>query len=252
MSEILIFGGTTEGRILAEFCAANAIPAVVSVTTEYGASLLPNEVEFSAGKMDAREISAFVKERGFCAVIDATHPFARLASANIKAACEGLKIPYFRILREDSGAISGRVCADISAVVEYLNESEKRALITTGSKELAAYTAVRNFSERLFARVLPAEGIEEQFVSLGFRRENLIIEKGAFSVEQNIAHIRKTGAEILVTKESGAAGGYPEKCEAAELCGVELVTILRPKESGISVEKMEVILEKERLWVKER
>ncbi|MGN1110883.1 MAG: precorrin-6A reductase [Oscillospiraceae bacterium] len=247
MSEILIFGGTTEGRILAEYCDDYGIPAWVSVTTEYGASLLPNGVEFSEGKMDSGQISAFISERGFRMVIDATHPYARAATANIKAACEELKVPYYRVLREESGEILGRICNDVSAVVDYLNGSEKRALITTGSKELAAFTKVRNFAERLFVRVLPAEGIEEQCVSLGFRRENLIVEKGPFSVEQNIAHICNSGAEILVTKESGSAGGYPEKCEAARVCGIELITILRPKESGISVEEMKKILGKERL-----
>ncbi len=250
MSEILIFGGTTEGRILAEYCAANAIPAVVSVTTEYGASLLPNEVEFAAGKLDAEQIAAFIAKRGFCAAIDATHPYARLASANIKAAAEQSGIPYYRVLREESGELSGRVCADISQAADYLNTTDKRALITTGSKELAEFTRVRGFSERLFARVLPADGIEERCAALGFRPENLIVEKGPFSVERNIAHIRDTGAEILVTKESGAAGGYPEKREAARLCGIELVTILRPKESGVSVEEMEEILRKERPWEK--
>ena len=35
MSEILIFGGTTEGRLLAEFCAAKGIRAAVSTATEY-------------------------------------------------------------------------------------------------------------------------------------------------------------------------------------------------------------------------
>ena len=250
MSEILIFGGTTEGRILAEYCADNGIPALVSVTTEYGASLLPNGVEFSEGKMDAGQISAFISEHGFRMVIDATHPYARAATANIKAACEGLKIPYYRVLRGESGEISGRVCADISAVVDYLNESEKRALITTGSKELSVFTKVRNFAERLFVRVLPAEGIEEQCVSLGFRREKMIVKKGPFSVDENIAQIRAAGVEILVTKESGAEGGYPEKCEAARICGIELLTIIRPKESGISVGEMKEILGKERLWAK--
>ncbi len=250
MSEILIFGGTTEGRILAEYCAANAVPAVVSVTTEYGASLLPNEVEFAAGKLDAEQIAAFIAKRGFCAAIDATHPYARLASANIKAAAEQSGIPYYRVLREESGEISGRVCADIAQAADYLNTTDKRALITTGSKELAVFTRVRDFSERLFARVLPAEGIVERCAALGFRPENLIVEKGPFSVERNIAHIRETGAEILITKESGTAGGYPEKREAARLCGIELVTVQRPKESGISVEEMEEILRKERPWEK--
>lgn len=248
MSEMLIFGGTTEGRILAEYCAANSVPAVVSVTTEYGASLLPNGIEFAEGKLDAGQIAAFIAERGFCAVIDATHPYARLASANIAAAAKQSGVPYYRVLREESGEITGRMCADVTQAADYLNTSGKRALITTGSKELAVFTRVRDFSERLFVRILPAEGIEVKCAALGFRPEHLILERGPFSVERNIVHIRETGAEILVTKESGAAGGYPEKRRAAELCGIELVTVQRPKESGISVEEMEKILERERPW----
>ena len=41
MPELLIFGGTTEGRQLAEFCDKKNIPACVCVTTDYGAELLP-------------------------------------------------------------------------------------------------------------------------------------------------------------------------------------------------------------------
>ena len=42
MCDILIFGGTTEGRQLAEFCAGHGINACISVATEYGAELLPH------------------------------------------------------------------------------------------------------------------------------------------------------------------------------------------------------------------
>ena len=37
---VLIFGGTTEGRVLSQWCAENGISADVSVTTDYGARLL--------------------------------------------------------------------------------------------------------------------------------------------------------------------------------------------------------------------
>ena len=39
--------------------------------------------------------------------------------------------------------------------------------------------------------------------------------QGPFSCEMNAATIRQTGAKYLVTKESGAAGGFLEKLEAA-------------------------------------
>lgn len=242
MSEILIFGGTTEGRLLAEFCAKNEIYADVSVTTDYGAELLPESrfVKILNGKLDEAQISEQIKSCGYKLIVDATHPYATAATQNIKAACAETNTEYLRLLREKSVIVSGRTFSEIDGLIEYLNEREKRVLSTLGSKELPALTKVKNYRERVCARVLPADGIEEYCRSLGF--ENIIVGKGPFSVEENIEHIKKSGAEILVTKESGAAGGFPEKAAAAEKCGAEFAVLLRPAEKGNTLAETEKIL----------
>lgn len=248
MSEILIFGGTTEGRLLAEFCAENKIHAAVSVTTDYGAGLLPQS-EFLhelVGKLDTDEISALLKSGKYSVVIDATHPFARNVSQNVKAACEQTGIRYLRLLRAETGTPSGKLFNSIPEIVEYLNQSDKKALITTGGNSLAEYTKVRNFKLRLTVRILPAAGAAERCVELGFLLENVILEKGPFTVSQNISHINQSGAEILVTKESGNAGGFPEKAQAASECGIELLTLRRPPEHGYSLDQIKQYLETEK------
>lgn len=242
MSEILIFGGTTEGRLLAEFCDENEICADVSVTTDYGAELLPESkfVNILNGKLDKTEISALIRSCGYKLIIDATHPYATAATQNIKAACCETDTEYLRLLREKSTDISGKTFADMDRLIGYLNSSEKRVLSTLGSKELPALTKVKNYRERVCVRVLPADGIEDYCRSLGFTR--IIVGKGPFSEEKNIEHIQKSGAEILVTKESGAAGGFPEKAAAAEKCGAEFAVLLRPAESGSTLVEIEKIL----------
>ena len=40
MHKIVLFGGTTEGRILTEFLSENKIPSIVCVATEYGEKVL--------------------------------------------------------------------------------------------------------------------------------------------------------------------------------------------------------------------
>ena len=42
MSEILIFAGTTEGRMLAERLSAQNVKCIVCVATEYGNELMPD------------------------------------------------------------------------------------------------------------------------------------------------------------------------------------------------------------------
>ena len=80
MYKLLIFGGTTEGRLLTEFCIQNGICANVSVTTEYGAKLLPQSryINILNGKLDSSEIAALIKNCGCKIIIDATHPYAKL------------------------------------------------------------------------------------------------------------------------------------------------------------------------------
>lgn len=106
-------------------------------------------------------------------------------------------------------------------------------LITTGSKELAPYTRIPDFSARCYVRALPTVEALEKCQQLGFRREHLILMQGPFSEEMNVAQLRYADAGYLVTKASGETGGFPEKCEAALALGVEVVCIGRPKEVSI-------------------
>ena len=240
--KILIFGGTTEGRELSEWCAANGIFADVSVTTDYGARLLGSDdmLNVFTGKLDCKEMKTLIRAGGYAAVIDATRPYAVEATANIREACEETDIPYYRLLRENS-KLSGLCVNDLAELVSELDKTDQTVLSTLGSKELPALAKVRDIG-RIWLRVLPSDGIEDLCVSYGFDRAHIITGKGPFTVEENTAHIRQSGAKILVTKESGAAGGYPEKTEAAHICGIKTITIKRPAENGYTFDKLTKIL----------
>lgn len=248
MFKLLIFGGTTEGRLLAEFCAERGINADISVTTGYGAELLPRSpyINILSGRLDKAEITVLLANCGYNAVIDTTHPYAVAATENIKAACTETGTEYYRLIREKAADIPGRTFNSLDELIGYLKGSEKRILSTLGSKELPALTAVNDCKKRIWIRVLPADGITEYCRFLGF--DNIIVGKGPFSEEENVRHIEMSGAEMLVTKESGAAGGFPEKAAAAKKCGIELVTLLRPAETGYTLLRIQEILMEKRQW----
>ena len=241
MCDILIFGGTTEGRQLAEFCAGNGINACISVATEYGAELLPQSeyVHIHIGREDASGIAKMIEKLGISAVIDATHPYAKEVTKNITAACAEKNVTLYRIKRADDAICENAIYFDdVTAAAAYLDTVNGNALITTGSKELAAFTTVHDYDKRFTARVLDLPKVIAKCRALGFPDEKIIAEKGPFTLEQNIDHLKRSGAEFLVTKDSGNAGGFAEKAQAAADTGAQLIVIRRPAETGETAEQI--------------
>ena len=66
--------------------------------------------------------------------------------------------------------------------------------------------------------------------------------QGPFSAEMNLALLHQTEARYFVTKESGKAGGFGEKLEAAKEAGAILVAVARPGEDGESLESVERLM----------
>lgn len=230
---LLLFGGTTEGREILE----HGLPAICCVATEYGAEMLSGirNAEIRTGRLDAGQIAELIRARQIGCVIDATHPYAKEATANIKKACEETGTPLRRVLREPVAYEGAAVAESCRMAAEMLDRCGGRALLTTGSKEIAAFTSVRDFRERLFARVLPTEEAVAHAEALGFKRENIIAARGPFSAWQNEEALLRTGASVLVTKDGGVPGGMGEKLIAAKKLGVDVIVIRRPDDAGCSV-----------------
>ncbi|MDY4970640.1 MAG: precorrin-6A reductase [Lachnospiraceae bacterium] len=252
MYKVLVFAGTIEGRSTAEYLAGAGVPVLVSVATEYGASLMKESdcLQISSRRLDEAEMAGLIQADGCELVIDATHPYAAEVSVNIRRACEKTGKEYIRLLRASeetlvSGGQEGCCIAmdSMQEAVEYLKQTEGRVLITTGSKDLAAYTEIPDFAERLYPRFLPAPGAVEKCLELGYRQKNLICMQGPFSVEMNKAMLKQTGASWMVTKESGKAGGFVDKVKAAREAGARLLVIGRPVvENGLSGEQVCALL----------
>ena len=244
MSDVIIFGGTTEGRRLAEFCGEHKIQTVVCVVSEYGEMLVPEStsVRVIRRALEKDEMEAlFVAEKPSL-VLDATHPYARVVTENVTQVCQKMGIVWYRVLRkselETKNADSIVTVDSVDQAVEWVKSHEGPVLVTTGSKELVKYTAIPDYKERIFARILPDSQALLNSEALGFPRNHMIAMQGPFSLEMNIATMRMTGANYLVTKESGHAGGFLDKIHAAEAVGAIALVIGRPlKETGISLEE---------------
>lgn len=232
MRRFLLFAGTTEGRRLAEELAG-AAELTVCVATEYGRDLLPRALpglQVHTGRLDEGAMEALLAEGRYDCAVDATHPYAREVTANIRRACGRQGVPYLRLLRGPGGAQDAEHVASAQQAAARLNELPGNVLLTTGSKELEAFTAVEGYENRVYPRILPMGDAVERAAKLGFARGHIIAMQGPFSVELNVAMLHQFHIATLVTKDGGKPGGFGEKHQAARQAGARLLVIGRPPE----------------------
>ncbi len=273
---VLIFGGTTEGRVLAEAAVNGGAHVVLSVATDYGEEVLEDiqdmeGIDIHKGHLDTGKMISLIDDVKPCVVFDATHPYAEEVTASVSAAAAAAGVKYVRIRRDigaqaadpagsaapvpdvkaapdtpdisdiSTGAAGGAAdiiyVPDVSAAAAVLNRTAARAFITTGSRGAAAFGRVKDAENRLTIRVLPSEEAVKLCREAGFKGKNIICMQGPFSAELNEAMFRAAGAEILVTKSSGKTGGFPEKTEAARRLGMKVIVITPPEDiPGITIE----------------
>lgn len=231
MSEICIFAGTSEGRELTQLLTGQGVPVYACVATEYGETLLSEgeNLTVSARRLTEEDMANLFTERKFDCVVDATHPYAPIVTENIRAACQATGTEYLRLLRDRGGIPAGCLFVpDTQAAVEALKSIPGNILLTTGSKELAAYAALPDYAQRVYARVLPVESSIAACRDTGLPAAHILAMQGPFSLEMNVALLHAVNAAVLVTKEAGSKGGFLEKAEAAAKVGASLLVIGRP------------------------
>ena len=158
-------------------------------------------------------------DRHFDLVIDATHPYAASITKSIARACAETGVERWRLLRGASDAPEDAVFVESTEkAIEFLDQTEGNILLTTGSKELKAYSQIKDFAERVYARVLPLEDSLVLCREAGVKAAHILAMQGPFSEEMNTAMLRAIGAKWLVTKDGGAAGGFAEKAPRRPAC----------------------------------
>lgn len=249
MKRVLIYGGTTEGRRLAEKLAEAGIPSLVLVATEYGEQMMvPGEksgrIQVLQGRLTAAEMAALYEREQPAVIVDATHPYAEEVKKNIRESREGFRqIPYYRVCRNPEvpeEREDARYFDTTADCVRALRSAAGNILLTTGSKTLSEFCRWPDLRERLYVRVLPSVESLEICREQGIRGDRIIAMQGPFSEEMNRQMLKETRSEILVMKESGRTGGEAARIQAAEKAGAMCFIIRRPRaaEEGFPLDRV--------------
>ncbi|TRY27595.1 precorrin-6A reductase [Brevibacillus sp. LEMMJ03] len=232
---ILVLAGTSDARELALRIKAAGYDLLTTVVTENAAKSMEEAgLPVQVGRLTAEDIRRLIEAKGVQAVVDASHPYAEEASKNAMAGAREAGVPYIRYERE---SIASPGHDKITVVEDYVQAAEVAAqkrgviMLTTGSKTLKIFTdrLLGLPDTTLVARMLPRVDNMQKCEELGIEQKNIVAMQGPFSKELNKALYSHYGVTLMITKESGRAGAFDEKVEAALEMGIETIVIARPQ-----------------------
>lgn len=225
----LILGGTTEATALARLLVGHAdIDATVSLAGRTKNPVLPPLPTRIGGFGGVDGLVAHLVGQGIGAVVDATHPFADQISANAAAACARAGVPLLVLTRRPWVAGPGDRwigVPDMEAAAESLRPLGRTVFLTIGRQELAPFEAVPDK-----AYVIRAVDPPEPMPALP--RARLILDRGPFTLEGELALLAEHGVEVIVSKNSGGTA-TEAKLEAARQRRVPVVMVERPRGNGV-------------------
>lgn len=222
---IIIFGGTTEGRIAAKVLDEAGSPYYYSTRGNAQQIECKHGICVTGG-LDSNAMLEFCTTHDIRLIIDAAHPFASLLHSTVGAVSEQLDIPVIRLERRYPPRDESLVwCDSFDDAIDYLESHEINHLLALSGVQTIG--KLRRYWEKhaCHFRVLDREDSRTLAKQTGFPEKNLLFwHKG----QDELALFRQLHPGAILTKESGESGYYEEKVTAARQLGIPVIVIRRP------------------------
>ncbi|MEU0699612.1 cobalt-precorrin-6A reductase [Streptomyces bacillaris] len=222
---VLVLGGTTEARRLAESLAGDRrVRVTTSLAGRVAAPRLPPGDVRVGGFGGSDGLAAWVREHRVGLLIDATHPFAATMSRNAAEAAAQAHVPLLALRRPGWVAQDGDRWHSVASLTEaaaLLPALGERVFLTTGRMGLAAFAGAG--LDALWFLVRSVDAPEPPCPA----RMDVLLDRGPFELEGEREILRHHRIDVLVTKDSGGAATAP-KLTAAREAGIPVVVVRRP------------------------
>lgn len=230
--KILIFGGTTEGRIATKVCDDAGKPFFYSTKSNLQKLETANGIQVS-GAMEVTQIIEFCTVNNVKLIIDSAHPFAINLHNNIAKASEEMGINVIRLERKYTKENEDkylRYFDDYTHLITFLiKKSYPKLLALTGVNTIETLKTYWQDNFTIF-RILDRNESRQKAKEQKFPLEQIVY----YSKERDeLAFIKAINPSAIITKESGESGGLGEKIAVAKQLNIPIFIVKRPKLSPL-------------------
>lgn len=217
--KVLLLGGTGEARALA-VALHPEVDVISSLAGRVPDPALPVGPVRIGGFGGVEGMRQWLVDERVDAVVDATHPFAATITAHAAQVCTELGLPHLVLARPAWAPGNAIVVgSDREAAETVTADGYSRVFLTTGRSGTRVFKDVDAWF--LIRAVTPPDPDTLPAV------HQLLLSRGPYDYEGELALLREHRIDALVTKNSGGAMTEP-KLRAAETAGVAVVMVDRP------------------------
>jgi precorrin-6A/cobalt-precorrin-6A reductase len=220
---LLILGGTTEGKALAQVLAERQdIEVVSSLAGRTQLPVLPPGTVRIGGFGGTEGLVRYLSEEKIRLVIDATHPYAAQISRNAAAAAAASALPLLRLERPPWRALPEDNWLDVASLAEAATEAAafRRVFLSVGGSDLVPFAGIAQTSFLVRRIDLPRE-------PMPLTAHEIVLARGPFAEADERRLLETHAIEAVVSRNSGGEATYG-KIAAARALGLPVIMVARP------------------------
>jgi precorrin-6A/cobalt-precorrin-6A reductase len=225
LAPILVLGGTSEATELARDLTTRGHRVVMSFAGRTNPPDLPQVAKRVGGFDGVQGLMNELRRGGYASLVDATHPFATHMAHNAVVAAGLAGVPHLRIVRPPWEPEPGSMWYEVDGfeqAAHRLTELEaRRAFLSIGSGQIDAFAGVQGVA--LVLRSIEAPD------SVPSENVTVLLARGPFTVDAELALFRQYRIDMLVTRNSGGRA-TEAKLEAARRLDIPVIMVRRPEQ----------------------
>lgn len=227
---ILLFGGTTEGKATANWLHDMGFSYVYSTKTPTGFRVHGGCKKIE-GALSLDAMKSFCQQHQIDCVIDAAHPYANELHENIHKCCKSSGLNHLRVERdtpqktEQSNVI---YVASLDEMIQYCSTpSFNRILSLMGVKSVGPLHMGLP-DKQVWYRILDRELSWHEALAHGVEYDKILASSALDHIHDSEELIAQQQIDVLLTKDSGYNGLFDQKLELANKYKLPLVVLERP------------------------